>query len=135
MKKKVYDFLCEIRDDPAYPIGYVFTKEEAEEKFGLVGPFDFVIEGGDEPINFSSTLKGEDIFKVYFGPGCYQSKASHGHLHFKDETTTFFAEGPNINPGAVIERTSMVNEAPTMAAILGMKMENTEGHILQDILR
>ena len=135
MKKKVYDFLCEIRDDPAYPIGYVFTKEEAEEKFGLVGPFDFVIEGGDEPINFSSTLKGEDIFKVYFGPGCYQSKASHGHLPFKDETTTFFAEGPAINPGAVIERTSMVNEAPTMAAMLGMKMENTEGHILQDILR
>ena len=67
MREKVYSYLKSLKDDPTYNIGYLFTKEEAEEKFGLVGPLDFVIEG-KEPMNFSSTLEGRDPFEKYLKP-------------------------------------------------------------------
>ena len=133
MREKVYSYLKSLKDDPAYNIGYLFTKEEAEEKFGLVGPLDFVIEGR-EPMNFSSTLEGRDPFEKYLKPGQYNSVASHGHLPFLDETTTFIACGPDVKPGVVIERSSMVNEAPTMAAMLGLEMKNTDGVIIKEII-
>ncbi len=133
MREKLYGYLKSLKDDPAYNIGYLFTKEEAEEKFGLVGPLDFVIEGR-EPMNFSSTLEGRDPFEKYLKPGQYNSVASHGHLPFLDETTTFIACGPNVKPGVVIERSSMINEAPTMAAMLGLEMKNTDGVIIKEII-
>ena len=36
--------------------------------------------------------------------------------------------------GVIIERSQMINEAPTMAAMLGLKMENTDGKVLSELL-
>lgn len=134
MWNKVYNFLKNLQADPQYNIGYVYTAEEAEKEFGLTGPLDFVIEG-KEPMSFSATLAGRDIFQEYLPEGWHSSKASHGHLPFRDETTTFIASGPDVAKNVVIERSSMVNEAPTMAAMLGLKMKDTDGHVLKDMLR
>ena len=134
MREKVYDFLKSLKDDPKYNIGYLYTKEEADELFGLTGPLDFVIEG-KEPMAFSSTLEGKDAFEKYLKPGQHRSVASHGHLPWRDETTTFIAVGPNVAENVVIERSSMLNEAPTMAAMLGLQMENIDGHILEELIR
>ena len=133
MREKVYTFLRSLRDDPTYNIGYLYTKQEADELFGLVGPLDFVIEG-KEPMNFSSTLQGKDAFEMYLRPGQYFSVASHGHLPWRDETTTFIAAGPNVAKGVAIERSQMINEAPTMAAMLGLQMKNTDGKVIQELL-
>ena len=134
MREKVYNFLKSLKDNPEYNIGYLYTKKEADELFGLTGPLDFVIEG-KEPMNFSSTLQGKDPFEKYLRPGQYNSKASHGHLPFRDETTTFIAAGPNVKQGVVVERSSMVNEAPTMAAMLQLEMDNIDGKIITDLLQ
>ncbi|MBR6088471.1 MAG: alkaline phosphatase family protein [Anaerolineaceae bacterium] len=135
MYKKVYEFLLGLRDDPDFPIGVVMTKEEVLERYGLTGPLDFVIEGPeDEPTEFEATLAGEDIFKVHLGPGLYFSVASHGHMPERDETTTFFACGPSVRKGVVIPRTKMINEAPTMAAMVGLNMDKCEGHVIKEIL-
>ena len=134
MCEKVYDFLKSLKDDPKYNIGYLYTKEEADELFGLTGPLDFVIEG-KEPMAFSSTLEGRDAFEKYLKPGQHRSVASHGHLPWRDETTTFIAVGPNVAENVVIERSSMLNEAPTMAAMLGLQMENIDGHVLEELIR
>ena len=134
MREKVYDFLKSLKDDPKYNIGYLYTKEEADELFGLTGPLDFVIEG-KEPMAFSSTLEGRDAFEKYLKPGQHRSVASHGHLPWRDETTTFIAVGPNVAENVVIERSSMLNEAPTMAAMLGLQMENIDGHVLEELIR
>ena len=133
MREKVYDFLKSLRDDPKYNIGYLYTREEAEEQFGLVGPLDFVIEGR-EPMAFSSTLAGRDAFEKYLPAGRHSSVASHGHLPWRDETTTFIACGPDVKQGVVIERSSMVNEAPTMAAMLGLEMKDTDGKVIEEII-
>ena len=135
MARKVYEMLLELRDDPKFPIGVVMTKQEALDRYGLVGPFDFVIEGTeDEPTEFEATLKGEELFKVHMEPGRYFSVSSHGHMPERNETTTFFACGPSIRRGAVIPREKMVNEAPTMAAMVGLNMDKCEGHVIKEIL-
>lgn len=127
LRKEVYEFLLECKNTPEYNIGYVFTKEEAEEQYGLAFEhIDFVIEG-KEPMSFGSTLSGRDLFKEYLKPGWHSNHASHGHLPSSDETTTFIAYGKNVKKGVVIERGSMVNEASTMACMLGMEMNDTEG--------
>ena len=64
MYDKVYSFLKSLKDNPEYNIGYLYTKKEADDLFGLVGPLDFVIEG-EKPMSFSSTLEGRDAFEKY----------------------------------------------------------------------
>ena len=94
-----------------------------------------MIEGTEEePTEFEATLNGEELFKVHMEPGRYFSVASHGHMPERNETTTFFACGPSIQRGAVIPRTKMINEAPTMAAMVGLNMDKCEGHVIREIL-
>ena len=132
---RVYKILKEIKDDPQYNIGYLFTKEEASEKYGLEFPkIDFVIEG-KEPMSFDSTLSGKDLFEEYLKPGWHHSLASHGYLSFKDQTTTFIACGPSVKKGVVIERSSMVNEASTMAKMVGYDFDGTDGSAWSEMLQ
>ncbi len=135
LRQRVYEFLLSCRDDPAYNIGYVFTKEEAREMFGLYGPMiDFVLEGR-EAMSFETTLEGEDLFRKYLPEGMHTSAASHGHLPWRDETTTFFGCGPDLAQGVLLERASLLDEAPTMAAMMGLSMEDVDGHVLTELLR
>ena len=134
MHDKVYKFLLDLKEDPIYNIGYVFTKQEVKDQYGLEGPLDFVNEGR-ETMTFGSTLKELDFFRAYLPEGQHATKASHGHLPFRDETTTFMAFGPSVKKGVVIERSKMINEAPTMAAMLGFEMKDVDGEVLTEILK
>lgn len=49
--------------------------------------------------------------------------------------TTFFAWGPAVKPGVVPGHRSMVDEAPTMARMLGLQMEQIDGRPIEEILR
>lgn len=135
LREKVYRFLLTLKDDPENPIGVVLTKEEAEAKYGLVGPLDFVVEGSsNEPTAFDATLAGADLFTPYLKPGRYYSVASHGYLPERDETTTFFAAGPGIKPGVTIERASLIHIAPTLAQLTGIELRDAEGEPLTQLL-
>ena len=52
-----------------------------------------------------------------------------------EEVTTFFAAGPDVRPGTVHGSRSMVDEAPTMAAMLGLTMPDVDGAPIFEILR
>ena len=86
-------------------------------------------------MSFSTTLAGKDPFEKDLGPGQYHSKASHGHLPWRDETTTFIAAGPDVAENVIIERGLMIDEAPTMAAMLGLEMKNTDGKVVEELIR
>ena len=133
MKQRIYDLLLGLVENPKYGIGHLFTKKEAEEKYQLTGPFDFIIEGR-KPIAFSSTLKGDNLFGIPEYSGYSTLRASHGGLPNKDETTTFFACGPNVRKGAVLERCSLVDEAPTMAKMLGFTMQEVDGNPITELV-
>lgn len=133
LRQKVYRVLLEAKDSGKYGLGYVFTKEEADERFHLTGPFDFIIEG-EEPLSFGYDPAAPLFTKA--APGDYKTApGTHGGLPWRDHRTTFFACGPAFKKGAVIEQACLVDEAPTMAKILGFEMEDIDGKCLDDILR
>lgn len=133
LRQKVYRVLLEAKDSGKYGLGYVFTKEEADERFHLTGPFDFIIES-EEPLSFGYDPAAPLFTKA--APGDYKTApGTHGGLPWRDHRTTFFACGPAFKKGAVIEQACLVDEAPTMAKILGFEMEDIDGKCLDDILR
>lgn len=130
--ERVYRLLLRAKESGKYGLGYVFTKEEAKEQFHLTGPFDFIIEGA-EPMSFSYNPAAPLFTKTE--PGDYKTApGSHGGLPWLDHRTTFFGCGPAFRKGAVIEKASLVDEAPTMAKILGFEMEDIDGHCLDELL-
>ena len=133
LRQRVYQVLLEAKNSGKYGLGYVFTKEEADERFNLTGPFDFIIEG-EEPLSFGYDPAAPLFTKA--APGDYKTApGTHGGLPWRDHRTTFFACGPAFKKGAVIEQACLVDEAPTMAKILGFEMEDIDGKCLDDILR
>ncbi|HWR19423.1 MAG TPA: alkaline phosphatase family protein [Clostridia bacterium] len=134
MKARVRTYLESLKDDPRIQISYVMDREEAKATYHVDGPFDFIIESR-LPISFGER---------YDLPGIYGSKipgnhkvgaATHGGSPAREEVTTFLAAGPNVLPGAVVKRRSMVDEAPTMARMLGFTMPDTDGSAIEEILR
>ena len=48
---------------------------------------------------------------------------------------TFFAFGPDIEPGVVVERANLVDEAPTFARALGLEMKDVDGRVVEEIFK
>lgn len=133
LRSRVYALLLEEKQSGRHGIGHVFTREEALERFHLSGPFDFIIEGA-EPMSFSFNPAAPLFAKT--APGDYKTApGSHGGLPWLSHRTTFFACGPAFRPGAMLERANLVDEAPTMARILGIEMEDIDGRCLHELLR
>ena len=62
-------------------------------------------------------------------------RATHGHHPDKGVQPTLFAFGPDIEPGVVIDRAHLVDEAPTFARALGLEMKDVDGRVLEEIFK
>jgi predicted AlkP superfamily pyrophosphatase or phosphodiesterase len=96
----------------------------------LGGPRDaaFYLEG--EPgTMFSGSLNGEFVRPASI-------KGNHGFLPDKPELQTgFVAAGRGIKTGVVLDTIRLVDVAPTAAELLGLRLDNTDGHALKEILQ
>ncbi len=134
VKARVKAFLDSLKSDPRLQLGYVWDREEAKALFHVDGPFDFILESR-LPIAFGERFDLEDIYGSRI-PGNHKTgAATHGGSPTREELTTFLAAGPGVVPGAVVERRSMVDEAPTMARMLGFSMPDADGTAIEEILR
>ena len=133
MAQKVRDYLESLKYNPDIQLLYVLDKEEMKKEYHLAGPFDFVIESRrniafnddpDTPYLWNSKIPGDH----------YIGAATHGSRPDRDENTAFIACGPSIKKGVVIERADMVDEAPTMARMIGFEMPDTDGRVLEELL-
>lgn len=70
-------------------------------------------------------------------PGVKLLRASHGYSPSKDNyTTMFIAKGPKIQEGATIETGRLVDEGPTMLAMLDLAFETpVSGQVLEGIFK
>lgn len=123
--------LEELRDSETAGIGEVFTEEEARARHRLGGDFSFVVET-DDYTSYANDwtrplVRPQDNRNYRFG------RATHGHLPHKGPQPTLIAFGPRMKPGAVISDANLVDEAPTFAHALGLKMENTDGRVLTEL--
>ena len=114
-------------------VGDVFTEEEARQQHHLGGKFSFVVET-DGYTTFANDwtrplVRPQDNRNYRFG------RATHGHLPEKGPQPTLIAFGPSMKPGAVLENACLVDEAPTFAHALGLKMENIDGRVLTELFR
>jgi predicted AlkP superfamily pyrophosphatase or phosphodiesterase len=129
---KVYNFLNSLKDDPRINLAYVLNKQEMIEKYHVDGPFDFTFESNRD-IAFYDQIGGELWTKAV--PGSHKcGAATHGSRPDRKETTTFIASGPSVKKGVVIDKRSMVDEAVTMAKMVGFDMENTDGKLMEELL-
>jgi predicted AlkP superfamily pyrophosphatase or phosphodiesterase len=81
---------------------------------------------------FSNDLTGETIEEV----GEKYDKATHGYSPFKEDYQTFFlVSGDNIKKNFDIGEMSLLDEAPTLAKIIGTELPSPDGRILSNIFR
>ncbi|MDO4199125.1 MAG: ectonucleotide pyrophosphatase/phosphodiesterase [Erysipelotrichaceae bacterium] len=134
MEKKVRDYLESLKDDPDIQLDYVYDKKEMEEIYHAEGPYDFIIESKRD-ISFSDDTNCPDIFS-YKIPGSHKcGAATHGSSPSRKETTLFIASGPSVKQGVVLPVRSMVDEATTMARMIGFEMNDTDGKVMEEILK
>lgn len=62
------------------------------------------------------------------------SVATHGHEPEKGPKPAFILYGPGIKKNVLMDRCNIVDEAPTLAALLGVELQNAEGKVLKEFL-
>jgi predicted AlkP superfamily pyrophosphatase or phosphodiesterase len=131
-RAEVEALLAEIEATPEYRIEKIWTSAESLRDYGLDGPFDYVVESepgvivgmvlGRRPV----VRRGDDDFPPYIG--------NHGHAPRHGGQPVFIGAGPDFTPGADAGRRSMLDEAPTFAALLGIELPAAEGVVLHELL-
>lgn len=134
MKARVRAYLETLMDDESIKLAYVLDAAQAKERYHVDGPFDFIIES-TLPISFGERFDCKSIWASKV-PGDHKTgAATHGGSPEREDLTTFIAAGPCIKPGVMVDRRSMVDEAPTMARMLGFEMPDTDGCAINEMLR
>lgn len=104
-------------------------------EYGLPQPGDHpgmadLILVGKDGYQFGGGAAGEDFVTVNKGnPG------THGFLSTNPKmNAVFIAAGQGVKPGAKLETIGNIDVAPTIARLLGARLENPEGRVLSEIL-
>lgn len=109
----------------ALGVSRVFTAQEASEQYHLWGEFDLVAET-DNVTAFSSDytapleMRTDNVDYRY-------SRATHGHLPEKGVQPTFFLRNPFGKRKIVLEHGRIVDQAPTLARLLGFEFTRCDG--------
>lgn len=60
--------------------------------------------------------------------------SSHGHLPEKGPQPPFLCMGPDFRPGVVLPEGRIVDEAPTLAAAMGLSLPQADGRPIAELL-
>jgi predicted AlkP superfamily pyrophosphatase or phosphodiesterase len=139
--KKVHELLSNFLLNPKHfgfentGIEAVYTSLEAAS-MGADPQCAFMLEA-KKGYYFSDELNGDLIEELDFDKvsNYHFTKATHGYNPCKpDYTTMFFASGKGIKPGIIIDRMNLVDEAPTLARLMDINLENTDGRSIDELL-
>jgi predicted AlkP superfamily pyrophosphatase or phosphodiesterase len=88
---------------------------------------------------FTDEIDGEAIKEVSEeenGNKPHRTRATHGYSPYKPNyTTVFMAAGKGINKGQIIEEMRLIDEAPTIAKLLGIELKETDGRIIEQFIK
>lgn len=132
-EKEVRKVLEEIRSEYPGEVERVLNSYEMEKIYHLAGPFDFMVEN-QTGVAMGKACEGPVISRP--GMDDYKSaNATHGHAPEKGKKATFIIAGKRANGGAKIREASIIDEAPTVMSIFGLKMENIDGKALSGLIK
>ncbi|MBU2703710.1 putative AlkP superfamily pyrophosphatase or phosphodiesterase [Sporomusaceae bacterium BoRhaA] len=121
---EVLDILTRLKQDDF--LRDIFTAKETREKFHLSGDFSFVVEAPD----FSAFSNAHERFIIPTQATDYKYNVStHGHLPDRGEKPCFIIHNSGYSP-QVIKNGRLIDEAPTILALLGIEMKNIDGRSL-----
>lgn len=128
----VYAALKEMCEEGIYGMSEVLTVEETDARYGLKGDFAFVIET-DGFTSFRDdwmrpAVRPLDISDYRYG------HSTHGHMPEKGPQPPMLLSGPAFQRGVVVEHASVLDEAPTFAAALGLTLPNACGNPIANVL-
>lgn len=132
-RSQVAALLAEIEADPQYRIEKIWTAEQTRRDYGLDGPFDWVVESEPGVIVGMAwdrrpvVKKGEEDYPPPVG--------AHGHAPRHGGQPVFIGSGPAFRPGVDLGRRSMLDQAPTFAAVMGLDLPDAEGVVMTEALR
>ncbi|PKM94126.1 MAG: alkaline phosphatase family protein [Firmicutes bacterium HGW-Firmicutes-1] len=110
----------------------LYSKKEVLEKHQLLGDFDFMIEPRDGFV-FRNDIADTMIKNRTTIDNCFKSDHGQDPNH-KDLKTLLFAKGNRIKRGVCLDSACIIDEGPTFARILGLKMENVDGRVLEEFI-
>jgi len=135
MKAKVLGILETLKNREDFGIEEIFSREETMA-FGANRKAAFMLEAKrgffftddhTRPalMKLDKDAEGED----------QHGKSTHGYHPDKENyQTVFFATGKGIRKNVEIQDMSLIDEGPTFARVMGVKLHDTDGRILQEIL-
>lgn len=133
IREKTEKLLYSMRETYEYGVESVFTKEEAKRDHHVAGEFEYILEG-TRSTSFGAACTGPVL--VHPDNSDYKfSVSSHGHLPHKGAQPVFILSGPDVNPGAVLPRQRIIDEAPTFARLLGFEMPDAKGHVMEEFIK
>ena len=100
----------------------------------LDGAFSFVIEA-DGYTSFGDHWTRPVVLDRNNNDDYRYGRATHGHLPEKGPQPVFAAKGPAFRDGAVLPSGRLVDEAPTLAAVLGLEIPGADGHPVRELLK
>ncbi len=124
---RVYACLQKLQAEDKYGIERIWTKVELAERYGQNGPYSFMLEAKASYI-FSDALTGDIVTNI-------SSKGAHGHMPEKGPQPIFMAHGPAFQDGKRLAGASLVDIAPTLAAVLGQTLPDADGKVLTALLK
>lgn len=125
--KKVDDIVNMLLTHADYGVKRAYRSEEVEKLGGFQGAY-VVLEPRDG-FWFSNDLQGDLISET-------DIRGMHGYPPERPEMkASFLIKGPGIRASNWIEQVRLIDIAPTIAHILGLKLDGVEGRVLNEVFK
>ncbi len=132
-RQEVYAYLQKLAQEGVWGFCEVRTAEEIREQYGTYGDFDFCLNS-DGYTSFIKGTTGSAVKHSVFMDNT-SNRAAHGYQPEDGAQPVFIARGPSFKPGAYLEKAQIIDEAPTIAHIMGSSLPQAEGRVLTELLR
>lgn len=113
------------KNKEALGICEILTREEATKRFHLNGDFSAVLLGKNG-VFFHNGLNSDGLLLTVKQSGV-SYRANHGHNPFEGEKPFFLISGPDAAVGVRLDGINLVDEAPTVATLMGLNMPWADG--------
>lgn len=114
----------------------IYTGEEAAD-LGADPKCAFMLEA-KLGYYFQDEIDGDvivDINKAANLDYPHYTKATHGYSPFKENyTTVFMAAGKGIKKNIIVDEMNLVDEAPTIAKLIGVELKDADGKAIEEFL-
>ena len=133
LENRVFDILKKYQSEENVGFGEILTSDDVSTRYRNKGEFSFMIEGAPG-YSFTSKTSGDLVSSKTDNSNYKYAQATHGHMPETGPKPAFLISGPGAKLGAEISGINIVDEAPTIARLLGFEMDGVDGRVVEELL-